>query len=168
MTLTFKTGDMFAEPAEAIVNTVNCVGVMGKGVALEFKRRWPDYFKAYKRLCDAGAIRPGKMFVHEEGDMLSGRRFLINFPTKDHWRDPSRLEYIEEGLVDLVAQVERLGIATVAMPPLGCTNGGLDWATVKALLTERLSPIGGIDFVVFEPRDRNPFDRTVAAPSREP
>lgn len=164
MTLTFKTGDLFKEPAEAIVNTVNCVGVMGKGVALEVKRRWPDNFKAYRRLCDQGLLRPGRMYVHEEGDMLSGRRFLINFPTKDHWRDPSRLEYIEEGLVDLVAQVERLGIRTVVMPPLGCTNGGLDWAVVKALLTDRLSTTRDTEFVVFEPTDRKRFDGTFGAP----
>lgn len=153
MPLTFKTGDMFDEPAEAIVNTVNCVGVMGKGVALEFKRRWPENFKAYKRLCDSGSLRPGKMFVFESQDMFDpqGRRFLVNFPTKDHWRESSRMEFIEDGLEDFVARVDELRIKSVVMPPLGCGNGGLDWRKVKALITDRLSPLDEVRIVVFEP-----------------
>lgn len=164
MSVTFKTGDMFEERAEAIVNTVNCVGVMGKGVALEFKRRWPDNFRAYKRLCDRHQLRPGKVYVHHEGDMLSGgRRFLINFPTKDHWRAKSKLEYIENGLVDFVAQIEQLKIKTVVIPPLGCGNGGLDWTVVKALLTERLSGIKGVDFVIFAPSNSDDDDSEASA-----
>ncbi|RWF24030.1 MAG: Appr-1-p processing protein [Mesorhizobium sp.] len=164
MSVTFKTGDMFEERAEAIVNTVNCVGVMGKGVALEFKRRWPDNFRAYKRLCDRHQLRPGKVYVHHEGDMLSGgRRFLINFPTKDHWRAKSKLEYIEDGLVDFVAQIEQLRIKTVVMPPLGCGNGGLDWTVVKALLTDRLSAIRDVDFVIFTPSNAEEDDSEVRA-----
>jgi O-acetyl-ADP-ribose deacetylase (regulator of RNase III)/uncharacterized protein YwgA len=152
MSLTFKTGDMFQESADAIVNTVNCVGVMGKGVALEFKHRWPDNFKAYKRLCDRGELRPGKVYVHQDGDILNGqRRFLINFPTKDHWRAKSKMEFIDSGLDDFIAEVKRLKIKSVVMPPLGCGNGGLNWTEVKALITEKLSPVEDVDFVVFAP-----------------
>lgn len=154
MSLTFKTGDMFQERAEAIVNTVNCVGVMGKGVALEFKRRWPENFKVYKRLCDKKQLRPGKVYVHQDGDMLTGgRRFLINFPTKDHWRAKSKMEFIDAGLDDFIDQVLKLQIKSVAMPPLGCGNGGLDWREVKALLTEKLTPLEDVDFVVFAPHE---------------
>jgi O-acetyl-ADP-ribose deacetylase (regulator of RNase III) len=152
MSLTFKTGDMFQENADAIVNTVNCVGVMGKGVALEFKHRWPDNFRAYKRLCDRGELRPGKVYIHQEGDVLNGRnRFLINFPTKDHWRAKSKIEFIDRGLDDFVVQVKRLQIKSVAMPPLGCGNGGLEWSEVKALITKKLSAVQDVDFVVFAP-----------------
>lgn len=152
MSLTFKTGDMFQESAEAIVNTVNCVGVMGKGVALEFKHRWPENFKAYKRLCDSQQLRPGKVYVHQVGDMLTdGRRFLVNFPTKDHWRAKSKMEFIDTGLDDFIAQILKLKIKSVVMPPLGCGNGGLDWSEVKALLTDKLTPIEGVDFIVFAP-----------------
>jgi O-acetyl-ADP-ribose deacetylase (regulator of RNase III)/uncharacterized protein YwgA len=154
MSLTFKTGDMFQERAEAIVNTVNCVGVMGKGVALEFKRRWPDNFKVYKRLCDKKQLRPGKVYVHQDGDMLTGgRRFLINFPTKDHWRAKSKMEFIDAGLDDFIDQVLKLQIKSVAMPPLGCGNGGLDWREVKALMTEKLTPVQDVDFIVFAPHN---------------
>lgn len=154
MSLTFKTGDMFQERAEAIVNTVNCVGVMGKGVALEFKRRWPDNFKAYKRLCDKKQLRPGRVYVHQEGDLMTGRhRFLINFPTKDHWRAKSKMEFIDIGLDDFIGQILKLQIKSVVMPPLGCGNGGLDWREVKALMTEKLSPVKDVDFIVFVPHE---------------
>ncbi len=153
MTIEYKTGDMFDEPTEAIVNTVNCVGVMGKGVALEFKRRWPENFRAYKRLCDAGDLSPGKMFVFENGALLgeASHRYLINFPTKLHWRAHSKIKFIEEGLDDFVRQVERLGIKSVAMPPLGCGNGGLDWADVRPLIERKLAPLSEVRFVVFPP-----------------
>jgi O-acetyl-ADP-ribose deacetylase (regulator of RNase III) len=110
MALTFKTGDMFEERAEAIVNTVNCVGVMGKRVALEFKRRWPANFKEYKKLCDRHALRPGTIFVHHNTEMFHNnhRKYLINFPTKDHWRARSKIEYIEAGLDAFVANSEAI------------------------------------------------------------
>ncbi len=153
MTIEYKTGDMFDEPTEAIVNTVNCVGVMGKGVALEFKRRWPENFRAYKRLCDAGDLSPGKMFVFENGALVGEghHRYLINFPTKLHWRAHSKIEFIEKGLDDLVKQVDRLGIKSVALPPLGCGNGGLDWSDVRPLIESKLEPLSDVRFVVFPP-----------------
>lgn len=153
MTIEYKSGDMFGEAAEAIVNTVNCVGVMGKGVALEFKRRWPDNFRAYKRLCDAGKLSPGKMFIFQMGDLLEGteRQFLINFPTKQHWKAKSKIEYVERGLDDLAHQVRELSIKSIVMPPLGCGNGGLDWNEVRPLIEEKLAPLQGVKFVIFAP-----------------
>lgn len=152
MAIEYKTGDMFDEPTEAIVNTVNCVGVMGKGVALEFKRRWPENFRAYKRLCDAGDISPGKMFVFENGGLVGDHhRYLINFPTKQHWRAHSKIEFIEAGLDDFVRQVKHLGVASVALPPLGCGNGGLDWSDVRPLIERKLAPLSDVRFVVFPP-----------------
>jgi O-acetyl-ADP-ribose deacetylase (regulator of RNase III) len=167
MTIEYKIGDMFEEPTEAIVNTVNCVGVMGKGVALEFKRRWPENFRAYKRLCDAGQLAPGKMFVFENKDILGQtfHRFLINFPTKQHWRAQSKTEYIESGLDSFVCQVRNLGIKSVALPPLGCGNGGLDWSEVRPLIERKLSPLADVRFVVFTPAaDMTPPEQ-VAVPN---
>jgi O-acetyl-ADP-ribose deacetylase (regulator of RNase III) len=153
MTIEYKNGDMFDEPTEAIVNTVNCVGVMGKGVALEFKRRWPENFKAYKALCDAQELAPGRMFVFNNSDFLNAgtHRYLINFPTKQHWRSKSKIEYVRDGLVDFVNQVRKLGIKSVALPPLGCGNGGLDWADVRPLIEARLAELPEVRFVVFAP-----------------
>lgn len=174
MSIEFKFGDMFGEPAEAIVNTVNCVGVMGKGVALEFKRRWPDNFRAYKRLCDAQKMTPGKSFIFETGDLLNrdGWRFLINFPTKQHWKARSKIEYIAEGLDDLVLQVRHLGIKSVVMPPLGCGNGGLDWSEVRPVIEQKLASLNDVKFIVFTPssnpqvqipeQDNVPGDLTVS------
>lgn len=155
MGITFKTGDMFSENVEAIVNTVNCVGVMGKGVALEFKRRWLDNYKEYKRLCENKLIQPGTMFVHELPGLLDndGLRFLINFPTKTHWRGKSKLSYIIDGLDDFVRQVRFHNIRSVAVPPLGCGNGGLDWVAVKPLIETKLSELPDVEIIVFEPND---------------
>lgn len=160
MPIIFKNGDMFAEPTEAIVNTVNCVGVMGKGVALEFKNRWPENFKQYKKLCGEGNLNPGQMFVFENTDMFNSEepKFLINFPTKKHWRSKSKLEFIVDGLDDFIVQLHNRKIKSVALPPLGCGNGGLDWADVRLLLVERLSPIADVEFVIFGPKgsDKTP------------
>ena len=146
---------MFSEQADAIVNTVNCVGVMGKGVALEFKRRWPENFKQYKKLCAAEKLTPGHMFVFDTGDMLSVAkpRYLINFPTKQHWRAKSKISFIEDGLDDFVEQIKKYGIKSVALPPLGCGNGGLPWKDVKALIEEKLSSVGGVEFIVYTPKE---------------
>jgi len=154
MSLVFRRGDMFACPAEAIVNTVNCVGVMGKGVALEFKRRWPDNFRAYRKLCESGELRPGRVFVYEQADLFGGdgRRFLVNLPTKDHWRDPSRIEWIEAGLEDFASQARDLAMKSVVIPPLGCGNGGLDWAKVRPLIEGKLAELARhAEITVFEP-----------------
>jgi len=151
MTVTIKSGDLLKENSEAIVNTVNCVGVMGKGIALQFKQRWPQNFKAYAAACDRKEVRPGKMFIYDFGEWAKPR-FIINFPTKQHWRGDSKIEYIEKGLRDLVLQVERLGIKSIALPPLGCGSGGLDWHTVKRLVFDAFKDHSEIQIDLFEPK----------------
>ncbi len=153
MTIEYKSGNMFDEPTEAIVNTVNCVGVMGKGVALEFKRRWPENFKAYKRLCDEKHLSPGQVFIFDNNDILENgkHRYLINFPTKQHWRSRSKIEYIEAGLDNFVQQVREFGIKSISLPPLGCGNGGLDWADVKPIIEKKIAKLTDVHFVVFAP-----------------
>lgn len=150
----YKNGDMFETSAEAIVNTVNCVGVMGKGVALEFKRRWPENYKFYKKACDRGDLRPGQVLVFDRGNMfgVDGPRYLVNFPTKDHWRAKSKIEYIDSGLDALVSQVASLSIQSIAIPPLGCGNGGLDWAVVRPLMQRKLSALVNVRVEIFAPR----------------
>lgn len=133
-------GDLLAVDAEALVNTVNCVGVMGKGVALQFKRRYPKMFSEYKRACDRGEVRIGHMHLWETG-LLQGPRYIINFPTKEHWKGRSRLEWIREGLVDLRRVIVELGLESVAMPPLGAGNGGLDWTDVEPIIQDALGDL---------------------------
>jgi O-acetyl-ADP-ribose deacetylase (regulator of RNase III) len=142
MPIEITRGDLLAQDVEAIVNTVNTVGVMGKGIAYQFKKKWSENCKAYEKACKAGDVRVGKMFVHELG-RLSGVRpyFIINFPTKAHWRSPSKLSYIEEGLQDLVRVIRDYQIRSIALPPLGCGNGGLDWNIVKPIIIEALKPL---------------------------
>lgn len=155
MTILFKTGDMFNENVDAIVNTVNCVGVMGKGVALEFKKRWPENYAAYKKLCEQKKIQPGSMFVFDKSSLLSedGPRYLVNFPTKNHWRAKSQLSFIEDGLNDLVAQIRFYQIKSIAIPPLGCGNGGLDWDVVKPLIINKLSALDDVQVIIFSPKE---------------
>lgn len=155
MTITFKKGDMFSEPVQALVNTVNCVGVMGKGVALEFKNRWPANFKAYKKVCETEELKPGRMFIFDTNELFpsAGPRYLVNFPTKAHWRSKSKLSYVEDGLEALRAEIIGLGIKSIAIPPLGCGNGGLDWADVKPLIVSKLSDLVDVEIVVFPPKD---------------
>lgn len=152
MPIIFKAGDLFQQDVDAIVNTVNCVGVMGKGVALEFKRRWPKNYTAYRKLCKDKELRPGSLFIYEQGDLLDnvGPRYLVNFPTKDHWRSKSRIEYVREGLSALRAELEKGEIKSIAMPPLGCGNGGLDWFVVKDLIKDLLSDVDA-NVIVLEP-----------------
>lgn len=146
----FRQGDLFDADVDALVNTVNTVGVMGKGIALQFKRRYPDNFKAYAKACKANEVRIGKMFVFDRG-ALSKPRFIINFPTKKHWRNPSKLDYIETGLADLVAEIKRLEIPSIALPALGCSNGGLGWQDVKPLIETALNEVPGLRAVIYEP-----------------
>ncbi len=143
-------GDLLKANAQALVNTVNTVGVMGRGVALQFKRTFPENFKAYKKACDEGKLRPGVMFVVDLGG-LHAPRYIINFPTKKHWRGKSRLEYIESGLEALVADIRRLGIESIALPPLGCGLGGLDWNRVYQCINEHLGSLPNVEVLVYEP-----------------
>lgn len=125
-------GDIFLAPAEALVNPVNCVGVMGKGLARQFKQRFPANFHAYRKACREGLVRPGNVFIFDTGGL--NPRFIINFPTKRHWRDRSRLEDIQAGLRDLPREVVSRGICSVAVPPIGCGLGGLKWTEVSPLI----------------------------------
>lgn len=143
-------GGLLKSGADALVNTVNTVGVMGKGIALQFKRVFPENFKAYAAACRSGDVEIGRMFVVPTST-LGGPRWLINFPTKRHWRGHSKLEWIETGLDDLVSTVQRLGIRSIAVPPLGAGNGGLDWDQVRPLIVQKLGSIHGVDVILFAP-----------------
>ena len=146
----FTKGDILKADADAVVNTVNCVGVMGRGIALQFKRAYPRNFKAYAAACKRGEVEPGKMFVWETG-RLTGPRWVINFPTKRHWRGKSRLEDIDSGLAALADEIRSRGIRSIAVPPLGSGLGGLDWSDVRVLVVERLAGLDGVDVLVYEP-----------------
>ncbi len=147
----YKTGDIFKEDVEAIVNTVNCVGVMGRGIALQFKKVFPENFKAYAAACKRKEVQPGKMFVYETGQ-LTNPRFIINFPTKLHWRQKSNIEDIELGLVALVDEVRSRDIKSIAIPPLGSGLGGLNWGDVRSRIDHALKGIENIDVIIFEPK----------------
>jgi len=146
----FTAGDILQDDAQAIVNTVNCVGIMGRGIALQFKHQFPDNFKQYAAACKRSEVRPGAMFVCETGN-LTGPRYIINFPTKRHWKGASRIEDIETGLDALVQVVLDKGITSLAIPPLGCGLGGLDWSRVRPLITEKLATLPDVRIKVYEP-----------------
>jgi O-acetyl-ADP-ribose deacetylase (regulator of RNase III) len=148
----FTTGNLLDAETEAIVNTVNTVGVMGKGIALQFREAFPDNYQAYTKACNARAVHIGKVFV-TENLALTGPKYIINFPTKKHWRHPSRIEYVSSGLRDLRRVVEEKKIRSVALPPLGCGNGGLEWAQVRAEIEKTLGGLQGVDIVVYQPTE---------------
>jgi O-acetyl-ADP-ribose deacetylase (regulator of RNase III) len=148
-------GDILRADAEALVNTVNCVGFMGRGIALQFRRVYPDNFQAYQRACAAGEVVPGRMFVVPT-DQLTGPKFIINFPTKRHWRANSRMEDIDAGLVDLVEVVQRLGLRSIAIPALGCGLGGLRWAEVRPRIERALAAVPDLDVQIFPPEGAPP------------
>lgn len=161
--LRFTTGDILAEDAEALVNAVNCVGVMGRGVALQFKKAFPENFRAYAKACQRGEMKLGAVFVFQTGT-LTNPRTIINFPTKRHRRGNSRIEAIEAGLKDLVCAVRDRGIRSMAVPPLGCGLGGLDWSIVRPRIEEALGSLNSLDVVVFEPRPVPDVQKTVRSP----
>ena len=147
-----KKGDIFTEDVEALVNTVNCVGVMGKGIALQFKNEFPDNFHAYAQACKRDEVYPGKMFLFET-NKLTNPHYIINFPTKRHWRGGSRIEDIEQGLNDLVHIVEKRNIKSIAIPPLGSGLGGLDWRDVREKIESALSKLSDLQIVIYEPNE---------------
>lgn len=147
----YTTGDMLSAETEALVNTVNTVGVMGKGIALQFKDQYPNNFAAYHAACKAKQVEVGKMFVFEEQPMIGDKKIIINFPTKKDWKHKSKIEYVESGLKDLAKVIEERRIKSIAMPPLGCGNGGLDWGDVKVLIEKYLSGLTDVDIIVYEP-----------------
>ncbi len=146
----FKAGDILAEDVEALVNTVNCVGIMGRGIALQFKKAFPANFEAYAAACERGEVKPGRMFVFETG-ALTNPRYIVNFPTKRHWRGQSRMADVEAGLKALAAEVRARNIRSIAVPPLACGLGGLAWDDVRPRIEAALAGFDGLDAVVFRP-----------------
>jgi O-acetyl-ADP-ribose deacetylase (regulator of RNase III) len=156
----YKYGDILHDDAEAVINTVNCVGVMGRGIALQFKNAFPENFKAYVGACKKQEVQPGRMFVFETGQ-LTNPRFIINFPTKRHWRSQSRMEDIEAGLGALVETIRLRGIRSVAIPPLGSGLGALDWSVVKPRIEEAVRSLTDVRIIIYEPRGAPPNDAMV-------
>jgi O-acetyl-ADP-ribose deacetylase (regulator of RNase III) len=148
--ITFTQGNLLKADVEALVNTVNTVGVMGKGIALMFKDAFPDNFKAYEAACRRGDVQVGRIFATERRQLM-GPKWIINFATKKHWRNPSRLEWIEEGLADLRKFITDHDIRSIALPPLGSGNGGLEWSEVKPLIVHALGSLKNVHIVVYEP-----------------
>lgn len=147
----YTTGNIMDSSAEALVNTVNTVGVMGKGIALQFKQAFPHNYEVYKNACANGQLTTGKIIAVKDSELLLGERLIINFPTKQHWKMPSKYEYIESGLTALVAYLKGHAVKSLAMPALGCGNGGLEWQKVKLMIEQHLA---GLDIAVwvYEPK----------------
>jgi len=148
--ISYTQGNLLDADVEALVNTVNTVGVMGKGVALMFKEAFPRNFKEYEAACKRKEVRVGRMFVTETGELM-GPKWIINFPTKEHWRQRTKMQWITEGLKDLRRVIEEKKIRSVAVPPLGCGNGGLDWQDVRPAIEDALGCLPGVDVIAYEP-----------------
>ncbi len=144
----YMHGNLFENPAEALVNAVNCVGVMGKGIAYQFRRAFPAMYEDYQQRCKRGEIRPGQVSTFREKN-----RLIVNFPTKRHWRSPSRLEDIEAGLQALRKLIETEGIRHMAVPPLGCGHGGLSWNDVRPAIERHLGDLPDVRIDVYEPHE---------------
>ena len=148
--ISFTQGNLLEAKVDAVVNTVNTVGIMGKGIALMFKERFPANFDAYARACKNNQVRIGEMFVTESEDLF-GPRWIINFPTKTDWRIKTQLGWIREGMRNLVRTIQENDIRSIAVPPLGCGNGGLDWVDVKPVIVDALAEIENLDAIIYEP-----------------
>lgn len=146
----FRKGDILQTDVEALVNTVNCVGVMGRGIAFQFRKEFPENYAAYKKACDRGELRPGRMFVFRL-NQLQNPRYVINFPTKRHWKGKSRIEDIRAGLDALIEEVRARGVKSVAVPPLGCGLGGLNWSQVRPMIEDAFRALPDVEVLVFEP-----------------
>ena len=144
----YVKGNLLASKAEALVNTVNTVGVMGKGIALMFKEKFPQNMRKYKTACNAGLVKVGEMFITEQ---IGQPKWIINFPTKKHWRNPSKIEWIEEGLKDLHRVIVENSIKSIAIPPLGAGNGGLNWEVVKKNIEIELGNINDVEIYIYQP-----------------
>lgn len=149
----YKIGNLLDSEASALVNTVNTVGVMGKGIALQFKNMFPNNFKSYSNACKNKELKVGQLLITEDESLLSGKKIIINFPTKTNWRLPSEYEYIEKGLIELAQTIKKRNIKSIAIPPLGSGNGGLDWNKVKQLIEKYLSDVD-CEIFVFEPNTK--------------
>ena len=148
---TFTRGNLLESKAEALVNTVNTVGVMGKGIALMFKDAFPDNFRAYAKACKAGQVNVGTIFVTERHDLMRNPKWIINFPTKQHWRNPSKIEWIDAGLASLKSFIIEKNIRSIALPPLGSGNGGLNWRDVRPRIEAMLGALADVAVTVYEP-----------------
>ncbi|GAB4017287.1 macro domain-containing protein [Spirosoma migulaei] len=146
----YITGNILESNAQALINTVNTEGVMGKGIALQFKKAYPNNFKAYADACKKGEVSIGKLFVTKDRNLNSGEKLIINFPTKKSWRKTSEYSFIEQGLDDLVSTIKTNQIKSIAIPPLGAGNGGLEWERVKIIIEKKLSVLD-LDIFVYEP-----------------
>ena len=149
--ITYQTGNILHDQADAIINTVNTVGVMGKGLALQFKKAFPDNFNVYKKACDDKLLITGKVLPVSLSS-ISAPYYIINFPTKAHWKADSKLEYIEQGLESLKAEVRRLGLKSVAIPPLGSGLGGLQWQVVEQLITDSVAELPEVEWRIYAPQ----------------
>lgn len=158
------TGNLLEAEAEALVNTVNIVGVMGKGVALQFRQAFPENYEAYRKACEHGEVQPGKMFVFLTGELYP--RYIINFPTKRHWKGKAKIEDIESGLVDLIATVQRLEIKSIAVPPLGCGNGSLRWSDVRPLIEAAFAELPDVRVLLYAPHGAPEAERMRTATKR--
>ena len=145
----FLKGDLLKSDAEALVNAVNTVGVMGKGIALQFKNQYPENYKVYKAACNKGELKVGTILIVKDGDLFN-QKFIVNFPTKQHWRAPSEISYIEDGLIALKKAIKEHAIQSIAIPPLGCGLGGLDWNVVKPMIIEALQELD-VHIDIYEP-----------------
>jgi len=165
----YQTGNVLESPAEALVNTVNTVGIMGKGIALQFKKEFPLNTRKYEEACKNGLIDIGKLLVVRDASLATGDKVIINFPTKKDWRKPSEYSFIESGLKDLVRIIQEEKIKSIAIPPLGSGNGGLDWQRVKEILERYLSDLP-IQVYVYEPnaviQDAMKKERVKLTPAR--
>ena len=159
------TGNLLEADAEALVNTVNTVGVMGKGIALQFRQAFPANYDAYRKACDQGELEPGRMFVFETGQ-LTNPRYIINFPTKRHWKGKSRMKDIDSGLKALIDVVKIHGIQSIAVPPLGSGNGGLDWNEVKPRIEAAFSVLTDVRVLLYEPKGAPPSTEMKVATKR--
>lgn len=157
----FKQGNLLEANTEALVNTVNCVGVMGKGIALQFKQAFPENFRQYKKACDRSLVQPGQMFIVTTDSLFP--RYIINFPTKRHWRGKSRIEDIDSGLEALITEVRERNIKSIAVPPLGCGNGGLNWEEVKQKIVNAFTNLPEVEVIIYEPMGAPVADRMKVA-----
>lgn len=161
-----KSGDILTANANAIVNTVNCVGVMGKGIALQFKMKYPNNYKIYKETCDQGRMIVGKVLVFEQDNSISPR-YIINFPTKRHWKGKSTIQDISKGLDSLITEIKRLKIKSIAIPALGSGLGGLNWLQVKSIIIDAFSQLPEVDVLLYEPH-YSPSVQTMEVNTKKP
>lgn len=161
----WEEGNLLEANVEALVNTVNCVGIMGKGIALQFKQAFPDNFKEYEKACKKGEVRLGRMHVYHT-DSLFNPKFIINFPTKKHWRSKSKIKDIEHGLEHLVKVVKKNRIKSIAIPPLGSGLGGLNWLNVRKLILEKFNRLPGVELHLYEPKGAPKVDKIPIATKR--